>query len=221
MKRYKDRRYAVLGLGIFGSAIAKTLAKNGCEVIAIDQDIACVNRIVEHVSSAIACDVKEVSQLRAAGLAEVDVAIIAMGSHLEESVMAIINLKELGVGYIVAKAKNKRYKQIFESLGVNRVVRPEKEMGEQVARSVLGQNIIDLIDLDDDHSIVELPVPSTWIGKSLIELDVRRRYQMNIIAIRDQQKLNISPAAEYRLQANDHIMVIVDNRSVDQLDFIK
>ena len=221
MKRYKDRRYAVLGLGIFGSTIAKTLASHGCEVIAVDQDIACVNRVANDVSSAVACDVQELSQLRAAGIVDVDVAIIAMGSHLEESVMAIINLKELGVKYIVAKAKNKRYKQIFESLGVDRVVRPEKEIGEQVARSVLGQNIIDLVDLDDDHSIVELPVPTTWVGKSLIELDIRRRYQMNIIAIRDLQKLNISPAAEYRLQANDHIMVIVDNRYVDQLDLIK
>lgn len=221
MKRYKDRTYAVLGLGIFGSAVAKTLAKNGCEVIAIDQDITCINRIADHVSSAIACDVREVAQLRAAGLDEVDVAIIAMGSHLEESVMAIINLKELGVKYIVAKAKNKRYKQIFESLGVDRVVRPEKEMGQQVARSVLGQNIIDLVDLDDDHSVVELPVPQSWCGKSLIELDVRRRYQMNIIAIRSKEALNISPAAEYRLQPQDHIMVIVDNRFVEQVDALR
>ena len=221
MKRYKERRFAVLGLGIFGSSVAKTLANHGCEVIAIDQDISCVNRLADHVSSAIACDVREVSQLRAAGLAEVDVAIIAMGSHLEESVMAIINLKEIGVEYIVAKAKNKRYQLIFESLGVNRVVRPEKEMGVQLARSVLGQNIIDLIDLDEHHSIVELPVPQSWQGKSLIELDVRRRYQMNIIAIRSSSKLNISPAAEYRLQVNDHIMVIIDNRYVDQIDTLK
>ena len=221
MKHYKDRRYAVLGLGIFGSTIAKTLAGHGCEVIAVDQDIACVNRVADDVSSAVACDVREVSQLRAAGLEDVDVAIIAMGSHLEESVMAIINLKELGVKYLIAKAKNKRYKQIFESLGVDRVVRPEKEIGEQVARSVLGQNIIDLVDLDDDHSIVELPVPSSWVNKSLIELDVRRRYQMNIIAIRSQDKLNISPAAEYRLTPQDHIMVIVDNRYVDKLDDLK
>ena len=221
MKHYKDRRYAVLGLGIFGSTIAKTLSGHGCEVIAVDQVIACVNRVADDVSSAVACDVREVSQLRAAGLEDVDVAIIAMGSHLEESVMAIINLKELGVKYLIAKAKNKRYKQIFESLGVDRVVRPEKEIGEQVARSVLGQNIIDLVDLDDDHSIVELPVPASWINKSLIELDVRRRYQMNIIAIRSQDKLNISPAAEYRLTPQDHIMVIVDNRFVDKLDDLK
>lgn len=218
MKRYKDRQYAVLGLGIFGSTAARTLARNGCEVIAADKDIACVNRIADEVSSAVACDITDINQLRAAGLAQCDVAIVAMGSHLEESVMGIINLKELGVEYIVAKAKNKRYMQIFQSLGADRVVRPEKEMGEQVARSVLGQNIIDLVDLDDDHSIVEIPVPASWHDKSLIELDVRRRFKMNIIAIRSPRELMISPAPEYRMQKDDHIMVICDNDAVDQFD---
>lgn len=220
MKRYKNRRYAVLGLGIFGRSVAKTLAQHGCEVIAIDQDLTIVNRIADSVSNALACDVREISQLRAAGLAEVDVAIIAMGSHLEECVMSIINLKELGVPIIIAKANNNRYQQIFESLGVSRVVRPEKEMGKQIARSILGQNIIDLVDLDDHHSIIELPIPKPWVGKSLIELDIRRRYQMNIIAIRSQGQLQISPLAEYRLQEDDHMMVIMDNRYMEKIDFI-
>ena len=129
MKKYKDRQYAVLGLGIFGSTVAKTLSKFNCEVIAVDTDIKCVDRMADIVTQAIQCDITDINQLRAAGIQDCDIAIVSMGSHLEESVMAIINLKELGVPYIVAKAKNKRYMQIFKELGANKVVRPEKEMG--------------------------------------------------------------------------------------------
>ncbi|MCQ5285668.1 potassium channel family protein, partial [Longicatena caecimuris] len=107
--------------------------------------------------------------------------IVSMGNHLEESVMGIINLKELGSPYIVSKAKNKRYMQIFLELGANKVVRPEKEMGVQVAKSVLGKNIIDIVDLDSEYSIVEIPTPKQCVGKSLIELDLRRKYGINVV----------------------------------------
>ena len=173
MKKYKDRQYAVLGLGIFGSTVAKTLSKFNCEVIAVDTDIKCVDRMADIVTQAIQCDITDINQLRAAGIQDCDIAIVSMGSHFEESVMAIINLKELGVPYIVAKAKNKRYMQIFKELGANKVVRPEKEMGEMVAKSVLGKNIVDIVDLDHEYSVVEIPTPGAWVGKTLIELDLR------------------------------------------------
>ena len=117
--------------------------------------------------------------------------------------MGIINLKELGIPYIVAKAKNKRYMQIFLELGANKVVRTEKEMGEQVAKSVLGKNIIDIVDLDSEYSIVEIPTPKQWVGKSLIELDLRRKYGINVVGIRGylEEHLNVCPDAEYRIEA--------------------
>ena len=119
MKKYTDRQYAVLGLGIFGSTVAKTLSRYNCDVIAVDSDIKCVNRMADIVTQAMQCDITDIDQLRAAGIQDCDVAIVSMGNHLEESVMGIINLKELGIPYIVAKAKNKRYMQIFLELGAN------------------------------------------------------------------------------------------------------
>ena len=218
MKKYTDRQYAVLGLGIFGSTVAKTLSRYNCDVIAVDSDIKCVNRMADIVTQAMQCDITDIDQLRAAGIQDCDVAIVSMGNHLEESVMGIINLKELGIPYIVAKAKNKRYMQIFLELGANKVVRPEKEMGEQVAKSVLGKNIIDIVDLDSEYSIVEIPTPK----QSLIELDLRRKYGINVVGIRGylEEHLNVCPDAEYRIEAQDHLVVISDCNTLDRFDFL-
>lgn len=222
MKKHTNRQYAVLGLGIFGSTVAKTLSKYNCEVIAVDKDPKCVDRMADVVTQAVVCDITDVEQLRAAGIQDCDVAVVSMGNHLEESVMGIINLKELKVGYIVAKAKNKRYMQIFAELGANKVVRPEKEMGEQVAKGVLGKNIIDIVDLDNDYSIIEIPTPKQWIGKSLIELDLRRKFGINVVGIKGylEEHMNVCPDAEYKIEAQDHLVVISDVNALDKFDFL-
>ena len=146
MKR-EDKQYAVLGLGIFGSTVAKTLSAYNYEVVAVDADLKCVERMADIVTQAVQCDITDKEELRAAGVGDCDIAIVGPGSHLEATVMAIINLKELGVPYIIAKAKNKRYMQIFSKVGADRVVRPEKEMGVVVAKSLLSNSIIDMIDI--------------------------------------------------------------------------
>lgn len=222
MKRHSNRQFAVLGLGIFGSTVAKTLSRYNCEVIAVDNDPKCVDRMADIVTQAVVCDITDVDQLKAAGIEDCDVAIVSMGNHLEESVMAIINLKELNMPYIVAKAKNKRYMQIFTELGANKVVRPEKEMGEQVAKGVLGKNIIDIVDLDSEYSIVEIPTPKQWIGKSLIELDLRRKFGINVVGIKGylEEHMNVSPDPEYKIEAQDHLVVIADADTIDKFDFL-
>lgn len=216
------KQYAVLGLGIFGSTVAKTLSMFNCEVLALDYDIKCVNRMADIVTQAMQCDITDLEQLRTAGVADCDVAIVGMGNHLEETVLAIINLKELGVPHIIAKAKNKRYMQIFMNVGADRVVRPEKEMGVQVAKSLLSNNIIDMIDIDDDYSMVEVQAPDNWVDKSLRELDVRNRFGINVLGIRKHQdrKLSISPDASYIIEKEDHLMVIADAESIEQMDFL-
>ena len=192
MKKISNRQYVVLGLGIFGSTVAKTLSSYNCEVIALDNDEKCVDRMADIVTQSMMCDITD------------------------------INLKELGVPYIVAKAKNKRYMQIFTELGANKVVRPEKEMGEQVAKGVLGKNIIDVVDLDKEYSIVEIPTPPQWVGKSLIELDLRRRFGINVVGIRSylQEHLNVCPDAEYKIQKEDHLVVIADCKTLDRFDVL-
>ncbi len=219
MKQVK-KQYAVLGLGVFGSTVAKTLSRYDCEVLALDIDIKCVNRLADMVTQAMQCDITDLEQMRASGVADCDVAIVGMGNHLEETVLAIINLRELEVPYIVAKAKNKRYMQIFSSVGANRVVRPEKEMGRVVAKSLLSNNIVDMIDIDDEFSMVELETPLSWVGKSLRELDARRRYGVNVLGIRRPQdkKLSLSPDADYIIDACDHLVVIADADTFAKID---
>ena len=220
MKKYQNRQYAVLGLGIFGSTVAKTLSKYNAEVIAVDIDQKCVNRMADVVTQAMQCDITDIDQLRAAGIQDCDVAVVSMGNHLEQSVMAIINLKELGIPYIVAKAKNKRYMQIFSKIGANKVVRPEKEMGEQVAKGILGKNIIDIIDLDSEYSVVEIPAPKEWTGKTLIDLNLRRKYGINVIGIRNHVTgdLNVCPEPECTIEKDDHIVLITDGDAINKFD---
>lgn len=218
----ENKQYAVLGLGVFGSTVAKTLSAFNHEVLAVDADIKCVDRLADIVTQAVQCDITDREELRAAGVGDCDIAIVGTGSHLEATVMAIINLKELGVPYIIAKAKNKRYMQIFSKVGADRVVRPEKEMGVVVAKSLLSNSIIDMVDIDDEYSMAEIKAPAKWVGKSLKELDARNRYGVNVIGVRKHQslKLSISPDADYIIEADDHMMVITDTNTFEKFDYM-
>lgn len=222
MRKDNDRQFAVLGLGIFGSTVAKTLSAFDFDVLALDNDIKCVDRLAEVVTQCMQCDITDKEQLRAAGVADCDIAIIAMGTHLEETVLAIINLKELGVPYIVCKAKNKSYMQIFSKVGADKVVRPEKEAGAMLAKSFLSNSIIDMVDIDSDYSIVEIEVPAKWAGKSLQDLDIRNKYGINVIGVRKHtnMQLSISPSADYVVEAGDHMLVVADVKSFERFDFL-
>lgn len=218
----KEKQYAVLGLGVFGSTIAKTLSQFNCEVIAIDLDMDCVQRLADVVTQSIRGDITDINVLRNANVGDCDVAIVAVGSHLEQSIMAVMNLKELGVPIVVAKAKNKVYKQILEKIGADKVVRPEKEMGVVTAKGLLNRNIIEMVDLDDKYSVMEVNIPSHWIGKTMSELDVRNRYGINIMGIRyEDQSLEVNPSPEYKLQQKDHLFIISDLARFNKLGFLE
>lgn len=218
----KQKTYAILGLGIFGSTIAKTLSEYNCEVIGIDKDISCVERVSEFATQAVQADFTDIDQLRAIGVEDVDVAVVATGSRLEESIMAILNLKELGVPYILAKAKNKMYMQILLKIGADKVVRPEKEMGERVAKTLLSRNVIEMVDIDDEYSIMELHAPRNWVGKALSDLDLRTKYGVNILGVRKHpgESLKISPAADYIIETDDQLLVIVQNDEFEKFEYL-
>lgn len=210
-----------MGLGIFGSTVAKTLSEYGYDVIGMDLDLANVDRVAEYVTQAVQADFTDIEQLRMAGVSDVDVAIIATGSKLEASIMAVLHLKELGVPFILAKAKNKVNMQILLKIGADRVIRPEKEMGERVAKSLLSQNIIDLVDIDDEYSMMELQAPKDWIGKPLKDLDLRARFGVNVLGYRSAEsaKLNLSIGADYIISEEDLLLVIVENKKFESLEY--
>lgn len=206
-----NKTYAVLGLGIFGSTIAKELSKYHQDVIAIDKDMTCVERISEYVSNSVCCDFTDLEQLKAAGVEDVDAAVIATGSHLEESVLAIMNLKELNIPYIMAKAKNRKYAEILKKIGADRVITPEKEMGYRMAKSLLITNIIDVVDLDSEYSVIEIKAPKSWVGKNLITLNLRNRLSINVLGIRPiaNEHLDMSPDPSRPIDENDQLLIVV------------
>lgn len=218
----KDKQYVVLGLGVFGSTVTKTLSQFGCEVLAIDKDPECVQRVSEYATKAVIGDITDIQFLSSLGVNEFDVGIVAIGNHLEESLLGTMNLNELGVPYIIAKAKNKRFKGVLEKVGANRAVRPEKEMGERVARSLLRKNITDLIEIDENYSVVEMKVPQAWVDHSLAGLDLRKNYGINILGKRDLQtnKLVLSVDPQYKIQPNDHFLLIAETEKIEKFDYL-
>jgi len=216
------KTFVVLGLGIFGSTIAENLYMYGHDVIAIDKDMDCVRRIENKVTKPIAADFTDFEVLENLDIAECDAAIVATGSHLEESVLAIMNLKRLKIPYIIAKAKNKKYMQILAKLGADRVIRPEKEMGERIARKLVSNSIVDLMDIDSEFSMVELNIPDKWVGKTLMELDLRNTHGINIIGIRKEndKHLNPNPDPNEVIEKKSTILIIADKELFKKIDDI-
>ncbi len=212
------KTFVILGLGVFGSTIAKQLANHNYEVIAVDKDINCVERMADIVTQSVCADFTDIDQLRTIGVQDCDCAVVATGGYLEESVIGVMNLKELNVPYVLAKARNKRFEQILLKIGCDRVVRPEKEMGERIAKRLVSQNIVDIIDLDDEYSIIEIAAPSKWVGGTLKDLNLRAKYGINVIGIRKKinEHLSMSPDANYTIEKTDYILVIAENELFDE-----
>lgn len=215
------KQFVVLGLGVFGATVARTLSSYDCEVLAIDNDHEHVEQLAEDVTRAVIGDITDMEFLKELGVGEFDVGIVAIGNHLEDSILAVMNLKELGVKHIIAKAQNKRFEDVLLKVGADRVVRPEKEMGEKVARSLLRNNITDLIPLDEDYSVVEMKVPFSWVGKSLSHLNLRKKYNINIIAKRDQfsHKLEFFVDPNERVKQGDVFLVVADTEKIEEFDY--
>ena len=191
-----NKSYAVIGLGRFGSAVAKELAKGGADVLAIDINEENVSNIAEYVTHAVKADVTEADVMKTLGIGNMDTVIVAVGRSMEASILATITAKELGVSYVIAKAQDEMHTKILAKVGADRVIIPEKESGIRIARTLINGNCLDFIELSDHVSMVEIPVRQEWIGKNLRELDLRRVYKVNVIAYEAKGKeliVNIPP----------------------------
>lgn len=178
------RHFAVIGLGRFGEAIATTLIELGQDVLGIDTDDAKVNELTDRVPHLLSLNAIDKRALRDAGVGDVDVAIISIGANIEASLLIVMTVKELGVPFIVAKATTAVHGRILEKIGVDRVVYPEREMATRMAHSLVVPNVLDYIGLSRDFSIVEIPAPAPFVGKSLRALDLRAKHGLTLIAIK-------------------------------------
>ena len=209
------KSYIVIGLGRFGSQAAKRLYELGCEVLAIDHNSELVQPIANQVTQAVVADARDKEVLRALGAKDFQCAIVAIGDNLADSVLATMNLKELGVPYIVCKASDETHRQVLLKLGADRVVIPEQEHADRLAKNLSSPNVLDYIELSEEYGIIEIPAPKAWVGKSLKELNVRAKLGVNIIAVKKGSHINVSPAADYRIEAEDVMVVLGDTAALD------
>lgn len=207
----------VIGMGRFGSQVARELCRLGCEVLAVDTDSDLVSQIANDVTHAVVADGQDKEVLRALGAKEFDCAIVAIGDDLAASVLITMNLKELGVPQIICKAHGQTHRKVLEKLGADRVVIPEQEQAARLARSLSSHNLLDYIELSDEYGIVEVPSPASWRGKSLKELNVRAKLGVNILAIRRGGKINVSPGADFTFEDQDVVVVLGDSAALKRV----
>lgn len=209
--------YVVVGLGRFGSEVARQLYDLGCEVLAMDTRSDLVQQISKDVTHAVVGDGQDIEVLKALGVRNMDCAIIAIGDDLAASVLATMNMKELGVPHVVCKAHDDTHRRVLEKLGADRVVIPEQENAARLARSLSSPNVLDYIELSDDYGIVEVPAPRGWHEKSLKDLNVRAKLGVNILAVRRGGKINVSPAADFVIRSGDVMVVLGDSLALEAL----
>ena len=212
------KTYIVIGLGRFGCAVAQRLYELGSEVLAIDLRPELVQRMESKVTCAAVCDVRDEDALRTLGVRNYDCAVIAIGGDLATSVVATLNLKELGVQSVVCKATDETQRRALEKIGADHVVVPERESGIKLAQSLTAASILDFIELSPDCGIAELQTPSEWGGKSIRELDIRRLYGINIIAIERDHRTDVEFSPESRFQNGDTILVIGKSEKIDRFE---
>lgn len=215
------KTFAVIGLGRFGKSVACQLFDMGYEVLAVDKDMEQVNLISDHVTSAICSDAKEENALRSMGIRNYDCAVVAIGDDITDSVLITLTLKEMGIKNIVCKARDNQHKKVLEKVGADRVVIPEQDAGVKAAMSLVSKNFIDIINLSNEYSITDCAVPKSWVGKSITELSVRKRYNVNIVAIKsgnDDNKVNIMPEPDYCFSEDDIVVLVGKNYHINRLN---
>ena len=216
----KRKQFLVIGAGRFGSSVARTLYEEGHDVMVVDRDQAIVQQISDQVTHAVAANATSEEALEALGVQEFDVVVVAIGHEMQNSIMVSILLKELGARYIVAKAQTELHGKVLRKIGVNRVVFPERDMGQKLAHSLVSRNIIDLIELSETYSVVEVEAPPEMVGRTLQELNLRVRYGINVIALRGEKETNISPGGEDRVAPGDVIVAVGENKALKKLGWI-
>lgn len=213
----KERQFGVLGLGHFGEAVALKLSSLGADVIVVDRNEDKILNIANRVTYAVQADVADINALKSIGLKNVDVAIISITSDINANLMAVLNCEELGIPIIYSKTNNAQHEKVLKHLGVSRVLNPENEMGISLAMDLLDQGYLHQLDLDSNYSIADIFALKSWENKTLSQLDLRKRYGVNVIAIVHDDETNVVPAASDVIRKNDKLILLGKNQTLDAI----
>lgn len=219
MIRGKDKKqFVVVGLGRFGRAIAQTLCEDGAEVLGVDKRMDLVEDMRDALTHVVQLDAMDRDALAALGIQDFDVAFVTMGTDISASGTIVLLLKELGAKRVIAKAHDEFHGRMLEKLGADQVLFPERDMGRRVAHNLVSGNIIDYLELSSEYSIAEIRPRPEWIGRSLMELSMRSKLGINVVAIRSGEALNAMPLPETVIRGDDVLLVVVKDETLKKLD---
>ena len=211
------KSFAVIGIGRFGASVAQTLCTLGHEFLAIDRDETRIAAIADLVTHAVVADTTDERALKRIGVRNFDCIIISVGDDIRTSILTTVLVKEQGAQYVIAKASDRLHARLLEKTGADKVVLPEHEAGVRLARSLVSGSIIDYLDLSDEYSINETLIPTPWIGKTLVELNVRNRFGVSVIAIRRGEDILVTLDPKAPLHAGDVLVMIGSNESLTRI----
>lgn len=219
MKKEK-KQFAVIGLGRFGTSVALTLQQLGHEVLAIDADEERVQKLSDEVTHVVQADTTDENALNALGLRNFDAVVVAIGEDVQANVATTLLLKEMGIPFIIAKARNALHGKMLEKIGADRVVYPERDMGQRVAHSLVSANVLDFIALSSELSLVEVTAPGVFVGRTLAEADMRVRYGVNVVAIKRYEDLIVPPQPDEVIHECDVLIVIGPTEGLQRLEVL-
>lgn len=212
------RDYAVIGLGRFGGSVCRELSLEGMPVLAIDLNENRINEFKNIASHAVIADATDEATLKELGINNIDHVIVAIGDNIQASILTTVMLSDMGIKKITVKAQNDYHERILKKIGAHQVVHPERDMGKRIAHSIISNNILDYLELSDEHSIVEVKAGEKMVGKTLAELGIRAKYGCNVVAIKSGDDINVSPGAQLRLQADDILIVVGSNDDISKFE---
>src|SRR5699024_1089500 len=212
------REYAVIGLGRFGGSICRELSMEDMHVLAIDVDEEKVNEFKSIATYSDIADSTDENALKALCIKNIDIVIVQLGDNIQASILTTVILTDLGIEKITVKAQNDYHEKILKKIGANQVVHPERDMGKRIAHNIISNNILDYLELSDEHSIVEVKAGKKMLGKSLVDLDIRANYGCNVVAIKRGDDINVSPSAEDTLKANEVLIVIGADKDISRFE---
>lgn len=213
------KSFLVIGLGRFGTALAQDLCDRGNEVLAMDIREDRVQAVAELVTRAMVGDARDPEVLRSIGARNFDCAVVAFAADVGDSALITLNLKEHGIPKVVSKANSAVHRKVLEKIGADEVVFPEQEMALRLARSLSDLDIVNFIQLTPDYSVVECHCPRQWRGKTIRQLDIRAKYALNVVAIRqDEDTMAIAPGGDYSLREGDCLVILGTNQDIERME---
>ena len=213
-----SKAFAVIGLGRFGGSICKELTELGMDVMVIDKSEDKVNEYANLVSHAVVGNSVDETVLKSLGIRNFDHVIVAIGEDIQASILTTLILKELGVSHITVKAQNDYHEKVLKKIGADTIVHPERDMGKRIAHNIVSNNVLDYLELSDEHSIVEIKASQKLDGRTMLDLDIRARYGITIVAIKRGQEINVSPQATELIKENDILIVIGADSDINRFE---